>query len=118
MPVTTSCTGDAEFVDGEAGSDTFNYDASSNFGSDNIWDAGVGDVVDTIAFTGAGLTSIADLDARSSVVEVGGDVLAVVYTDGSYTTVVGNVSLMGGATGSIASWADIDALDFVEVVIV
>ena len=39
-------------------------------------------------------------------------------SDGSYTTVVGNVSLMGGATGSIASWADIDALDFVEVVIV
>ena len=110
--------GDAEILDGVAGSDTFVFSAASNFGDDTIVDLGIGAAEDTISFSGPGLTTIADLDARSTVGEVAGDVIAAVYTDSGKTTISGNITMIGIGTGSISSWADIDALASVEVVIV
>lgn len=58
--------GDAFSVSGFGGGhDTFVFDTSSNFGNDTIIDAG--DELDTISFTGPGLATVADLEARSTV---------------------------------------------------
>ncbi|MCE9623312.1 MAG: hypothetical protein K8R99_13305 [Actinomycetia bacterium] len=107
--------GDGLFVDGFGGHDTFVFDTTSNFGDDTIVDAGY--ELDTISFTGPGLTTLADLDARSTVEEVGFDVFARVFSDATKTTQVGSVTIEGMATGSIASWADVDGLLELEVVV-
>lgn len=108
--------GDGLFVTGLGGHDTFAFDTASNFGDDTIVDAGF--ELDTISFSGPGLTTVADLDARSTVGELGFDVLATVFTDTTKTTKVGSVTIEGIATGSIASWADINALTALDVVVV
>lgn len=112
--------GDGAFVDGDAATDTFAYDLDDgDFGDDIIFDAGAREVFDMIQFTGGGITSIADLDARSTVTEDAFfDVLAIVFTDATKTTEMGSILIQGIGTGSVASWADIDGSPGVDVAIV
>lgn len=111
--------GDAPSIEAGAGSDTFHYDVTSDFGDDVIADAGELEVPDTIAVTGVGSTDFADLDARSTVTDDGFDVLAVVFTDATKkpTEVVGSILIVGIGDGTIASWADIDMSLAVDVTV-
>ncbi|MBI5157739.1 MAG: hypothetical protein HZA58_06960 [Acidimicrobiia bacterium] len=113
------------------GADTFVFVVTTGFGDDAIGDAGAGYAatggadrssaidatdtgVDTLRFEG--VASIAALDLRSTVVDEGTDVAATVYTNISKTTETGWVTLTGIGTGSITSFAALDALPFLEVV--
>ena len=108
--------GDAETLDGEAGEDTFVFDTGTSFGDDFIEDAGAGGATDTISFSG--VASIAALDARSSVGEGVGNVIAVVYTDASMTTQAGFITIVGIGDGSFLwDWAKIDTLATINVAV-
>jgi len=111
--------GDALELDGLAGSDTFAFDTTSDFGDDVIFDLGASEVTDTIQFSGPGLNTIADLDARSTFSEDGADLLAVVFTDTNKTTEVGSVLIVNAGNGiGITSWTDLEAMWPVDVVVV
>lgn len=112
--------GDGSLVDGDAATDTFAYDLDGgDFGDDLIADAGAREVYDIIQFTGGGVTSIADLDARSTVTEDAFfNVLAVVFTDVTKTTEVGSITINNVGDGTVASWAGLDGQPGVDVVIV
>lgn len=108
--------GDAgDTLDGTAtaGADTFVYDLAGAFGHDTIHDAGVGSVEDTIEFTG--VTDLAALDARSTVGVDGSDVVGTVYSDGTKTTALGSIRIVGVVGGAIGSWADVDTLPEVAI---
>ncbi len=109
VPATTFCSA------------TLVYSTASNFGDDVIVDAGIGGVVDTIQFSGPGLTDIAELDNRSTVGDDGGglDVLATVFTDSTKTTMVGSILIVDLGGIGVVSWATINSLSSsVQVVVV
>ncbi|CAN5581265.1 hypothetical protein BH10ACT2_BH10ACT2_25780 [soil metagenome] len=110
--------GDALGIDGYAGHDTFVYDTAANFGDDIIADLGVGETRDVVEFTGSGLTDIVSLDARSTVSEVGTDVVAIVFTNVAKTTQIGSITFLNIATGGIGSWADLVDTGLADVVVV
>jgi Ca2+-binding RTX toxin-like protein len=110
--------GDAPLITVAAGSDTFVFDTSSNFGNDVIVDVAFAEQIDTIQFSGAGLTTLADLNARSTFTDDGIDILAVVFTDPTKVTQVGSVLIADMGTFSVASWDDVNALLPLDVIIV
>jgi hypothetical protein len=138
--------GGNDTLTGGSGGDTFGFDFNNGtFGDDTITDPGVGvtavggpdgaDVVDgadtdvdTIRFYnvpdfGNGGGTIADLDAVSTVVDGGIDVVATVFPDaatkatGAVGTETGSITLEGLGDGTIDSFAKIDQTQEVEVVV-
>lgn len=115
--------GDSE-VDGEAGQDTFVYDADSDFGDDTIVDLGTREVVDTIQFSGTGLIAgddLTELDARSFFEDDLSDpnnLLATVYAEAAQINKVGSIVIVNAGGLSITSWTTLEGSWIVDVVIV
>lgn len=108
--------GDAPLMDGDAGSDTFVYDTTSDFGDDVIVDLGSREVVDTILFTG-GLT-FTQLEDRTLWTDGPDDLLATVYTDGGHGNEVGSILIVNAGGFGLMSWADLEAGWPVDVAVI
>ncbi len=110
--------GDAPTVLGTAGADTFVFDTSTQFSTatgDEIKDAGVGGVTDTLRFEGvadgAG-DDIADLEAIATVTDDGTDVTVTIDGTGA------NVEIEGIGDGTIDTVQELHDLAAVDVVVV
>lgn len=104
--------GDGEFVDGNADSDTFVYDTTTDFGNDTIADLGTREVIDTIQFDGI---SFSDLEDRTLWADDATDLIATLYTDNSHGTATGSIRMNGPGGSAISSWTALMAAWPVDV---